>query len=288
MWVSGASSLSVGFTDEATAEAQIKGTDAESDLAVISVKLDDISADTMSKIKIATIGNSDDLVLGEQVVAIGNALGYGQSVTSGYVSALNRDVTLSDGAGGTFTSTGLIQTDAPINSGNSGGALLNMRGELVGINEAKSSMTSSGTTVDGIGFAIPIAKAEPILENLMSLTTREKVSDDQAAYLGVTCADVTSEVSQMYNMPTGVCFTSVIENGPAAEAGAIQGDVLTEFDGREISSYDSLTDVLQYYAAGETVDIVVERSNAGVYEEITLTVTLGSADDMPQQMQSNN
>ena len=286
--VNGATSLSVGFIDETTVEAQIKGTDASSDLAVVSVNLSDIPEETMSEIKVATIGNSDDLVLGEQVVAIGNALGYGQSVTSGYVSALNRDVTLSDGAGGTFTSTGLIQTDAPINSGNSGGALLNMRGELVGINEAKSSMTSSGTTVDGIGFAIPIAKAEPILEDLMSLTTRDKVSDDEASYLGVTCADVTSEISQMYNMPTGVCFTSVIEDGPAAQAGAKQGDVLTEFDGREISDYNSLTSVLQYYAAGETVDLVVQRSNAGEYQEITLTVTLGSAADAPQETQSNN
>lgn len=286
--VNGATSLSVGFIDETTVEAQIKGTDASSDLAVVSVNLSDIPEETMSEIKVATIGNSDDLVLGEQVVAIGNALGYGQSVTSGYVSALDRDVTLSDGAGGTFTSTGLIQTDAPINSGNSGGALLNMRGELVGINEAKSSMTSSGTTVDGIGFAIPIAKAEPILEDLMSLTTRDKVSDDEASYLGVTCADVTSEISQMYNMPTGVCFTSVIEDGPAAQAGAKQGDVLTEFDGREISDYNSLTSVLQYYAAGETVDLVVQRSNAGEYQEITLTVTLGSAADAPQETQSNN
>ena len=286
--VNGATSLSVGFINETTVEAQIKGTDASSDLAVVSVNLSDIPEETMSEIKVATIGNSDDLVLGEQVVAIGNALGYGQSVTSGYVSALNRDVTLSDGAGGTFTSTGLIQTDAPINSGNSGGALLNMRGELIGINEAKSSMTSSGTTVDGIGFAIPIAKAEPILENLMSLTTRDKVSDDEASYLGVTCADVTSEISQMYNMPTGVCFTSVVEDGPAAQAGAKQGDVLTQFDGREISDYDSLRNVLQYYAAGETVDIVVQRSNAGEYQEITLTVTLGAAADAPQETQSNN
>jgi serine protease Do len=283
--VSGANSLSVGFIDETSVEGEIKGTDPGSDLAVVSVKLDDISDETMSAIKIATLGDSDDLALGEQVVAIGNALGMGQSVTSGYVSALNRDVTLSDGTGSSFTSTGLIQIDAPINSGNSGGALLNMQGELIGINEAKSSMTSSGVTVDGVGYAIPIAKAEPILETMMS---RDKVSDEQAAYLGVTCADVSSQISQMYNMPEGVCFTSVVEGGPAEKAGAKQGDVLTEFDGREISGYQSLQDVLQYYPAGETVDMVVQRSDEGVYKEVTLTVTLGSADEMPEELQTNS
>ena len=284
--VNGATSLSVGFIDETSVEAQIKGTDANNDLAVVAVKLADIPEETMNQIKVATLGNSDDLALGEQVVAIGNALGYGQSVTSGYVSALNRDLTLSDGAGGTFTSTGLIQTDAAINSGNSGGALLNMKGELVGINEAKSSMTSSGTTVDGVGFAIPISKAEPILEELMSLTTREKVSEDQAAYLGVTCVDVTSETSQMYNVPTGVCFKTVVEGGPADQAGVKKGDVLTKMDGREISNYASLKEVLQYYAAGEEVEIIVQRASDGEYQEKTLSVTLGSADDMPQQNES--
>ena len=286
--VSGASELSVGFIDETSVEAQIKGTDSDNDLAVVAVKLADISDDTMSQIKVATLGNSDDLVLGEQVVAIGNALGYGQSVTSGYVSALNRDLTLSDGNGSTYTSTGLIQTDAPINSGNSGGALLNMKGELIGINEAKSSSTSSGTTVDGIGFAIPISKAEPILEGLMSLTTREKVSDDQASYLGITCADVSSSISEMYNMPTGVCVTDVVEGSPADEAGVKKGDVLQKLDGREISDYSTLKDVLQYYAAGEEVEIVVQRSNEGEYVEKTLTITLGSASDKPQTESSDD
>ena len=286
--VSGATELSVGFIDESSVEAQVKGTDSENDLAVVAVKLSDISEETMSQIKIATLGNSDDLVLGEQVVAIGNALGYGQSVTSGYVSALNRDLTLSDGNGSTYTSTGLIQTDAPINSGNSGGALLNMKGELIGINEAKSSSTSSGTTVDGIGFAIPISKAEPILEGLMSLTTREKVSDDQASYLGITCADVTSSISQMYNMPTGVCVTDVVEGSPADEAGIKKGDVLQKLDGREISDYSTLKDVLQYYAAGEEVEIVVQRSNEGEYVEKTMTITLGSAADKPQSQTGNS
>ena len=171
--VEGASSLSVGFIDESTVSAEIKGTDAENDLAVISVKLSDISTDTMNQIKIASIGDSDELQLGEQVVAIGNALGYGQSVTSGYVSALNRDLSLTDESGNTINSTGLIQTDAAINPGNSGGALLNMNGELIGINEAKSGTTSSGTTVDNIGFAIPINKAQESLQNLMNQETRE-------------------------------------------------------------------------------------------------------------------
>lgn len=183
--VEGAASLSVGFIDEESVEAEVKGTDVNNDLAVVSVKLSDIPADTMNQIKIATVGDSDQLQLGDQVVAIGNALGYGQSVTSGYVSALNRDLTLTDQSGTTINSTGLIQTDAAINEGNSGGALLNMKGELIGINEAKSSSTSTGATVDNIGFAIPIDKAEESLQQLMNLKTRERVDASQASYLGI-------------------------------------------------------------------------------------------------------
>ncbi len=280
--VQGAQSLSVGFIDEASVEGQIKGSDADNDLAVVSVKLEDIPEETMGQIKIATLGDSDALELGDQVVAIGNALGYGQSVTSGYVSALDRDLTLTDNAGNTIQSTGLIQTDAPINSGNSGGALLNMKGELVGINEAKSSMTSSGTTVDGVGFAIPLAKAEPILEELMNLETRDKVDENQASYLGIEGVNVTSDASEMYGMPVGVGISTVVEGGPADQAGVKRGDVLTEFDGRSIDNFDELKDVLQYYAAGEQVEIVVQRSTEGEYNSVTLTVTLGSAEDMPQ------
>ena len=279
--VEGAQSLSVGFIDETSVEGQIKGSDADNDLAVVSVSLSDIPEDTMSQIKIATLGNSDELELGDQVVAIGNALGYGQSVTSGYVSALNRDLTLTDNAGNTITSTGLIQTDAPINSGNSGGALLNMKGELVGINEAKSSTTASGTTVDGIGFAIPISKAEPILEELMSLETRNKVDESQASYLGIEGVNVTSDASEMYGMPTGVGISNVVEGSPAEQAGMKRGDVLTEFDGRSIDNFDELKDTLQYYAAGEQVEVVVQRSTEGEYHAVTLTVTLGSASDAP-------
>lgn len=277
--VEGADSLSVGFVDETAVEGQIKGTDATNDLAVVAVKLSDISSDTMGQIKIATIGDSDELVLGEQVVAIGNALGYGQSVTSGYVSALDRNLQISSDNGTTNTYTGLIQTDAPINSGNSGGALLNMKGELIGINQAKSSTTQSGTTVDGIGFAIPINKAQESLQNLMNQTTREKVDESQASYLGIQGADVSSEASQMYGMPTGVAVSAVVEGGPAAQAGMLAGDIITGFDGRTITGMSQLQDVLQYYASGETVEVTVQRTDQGEYKEQTVSVTLGSASD---------
>lgn len=277
--VEGASSLSVGFIDESTVSAEIKGTDAENDLAVISVKLSDISTDTMNQIKIASIGDSDELQLGEQVVAIGNALGYGQSVTSGYVSALNRDLSLTDESGNTINSTGLIQTDAAINPGNSGGALLNMNGDLIGINEAKSGTTSSGTTVDNIGFAIPINKAQESLQNLMNQETREKVSEDQASYIGIQGASVSSDEQEKFSIPAGVVVASVVEDGPAAQAGIQEGDIITELDGRSVSSIEGLQDTLQYYAAGETVDIVVQRADNGSYQEQTLSITLGSAQD---------
>ena len=277
--VEGADSLSVGFVDETAVEGQIKGTDATNDLAVVAVKLSDISSDTMGQIKIATIGDSDELVLGEQVVAIGNALGYGQSVTSGYVSALDRNLQISSDNGTTNTYTGLIQTDAPINSGNSGGALLNMKGELIDIIQAKSSTTQSGTTVDGIGFAIPINKAQESLQNLMNQTTREKVDESQASYLGIQGADVSSEASQMYGMPTGVAVSAVVEDGPAAQAGMLAGDIITGFDGRTITGMSQLQDVLQYYASGETVEVTVQRTDQGEYKEQTVSVTLGSASD---------
>lgn len=281
--VEGATSLSVGFIDEESVSGNVKGTDVNNDLAVVSVKLSDIPEDTMNNIKIATVGDSSALQLGDQVVAIGNALGYGQSVTSGYVSALDRDLELTDQSGTTINSTGLIQTDAAINEGNSGGALLNMKGELIGINEAKSSSTSSGTTVDNIGFAIPIDKAEDSLQQLMNLTTREKVDESQASYLGIKGSDVSSEASELYGIPTGVVVAEVVENGPADQAGVKKGDILTELDGRDISSMAQLQDVLQYYAAGEKVDLVVQRSDDGKYKEQTLSITLGSAKDAQNQ-----
>ena len=281
--VEGATSLSVGFIDEESVEGEVKGTDVNNDLAVVSVKLSDIPEDTMNQIKIATVGDSDDLQLGDQVVAIGNALGYGQSVTSGYVSALDRDLTLTDQSGTTINSTGLIQTDAAINEGNSGGALLNMKGELIGINEAKSSSTSTGAAVDNIGFAIPIDKAEESLQQLMNLKTREKVDASQASYLGIRGEDVSAEASELYGIPTGAVITEIVENGPANQAGVKKGDILTELDGRSISSMAQLQDVLQYYAAGETVDLVVQRSDNGEYQAQTLSITLGSADDAQNQ-----
>ena len=278
--VSGDTQRSVSFSDDTTIEGQIKGTDETNDLAVVAVKLSDIPDDTQSQIKIATMGDSDALEVGDQVVAIGNALGSGQSVTSGYVSALDRDVTSTDETTGQeTTSEGLIQTDAAINPGNSGGALLNMSGELIGINEAKYSSTD----VEGMGFAIPIAKAEPILENLMSLTTRYKVDDSDASYIGITMKDVESNVSEAYGIPAGVRVESVVEGSPADEAGIKVGDILTGFDGRTVSNSTGLQEILSYYAAGETVDITVQRADDGEYKEKTLTITLGSASDKPTE-----
>ena len=293
--IEGATQVSVGFVDESVISAQIKGFDEDHDLAVVAVKLSDISDDTMGQIRVATVGDSDKLVLGQQVVAIGNALGYGQSVTSGYVSALNRSLQLSDGTN-TFNSDGLIQTDAAINSGNSGGALLNMKGELVGINEAKRSGNGSQASVDNVGFAIPMAKAEPILEDLMNENTRTRLDDDERGYLGITCADVTSEYSQIYNMPEGVCVTSVVSGGPADQAGIRKGDVITKFDGKSVTSYSKLENRLKYYSSGEEVSVVIQRASGSSYKEQTVKVTLGTSDaissiqnpDSQDQGQDNN
>lgn len=250
--------------------AQVKGMDPDNDLAVISVKLSDIPQDILEEIKVASIGDSDSLAMGEQVVAIGNALGYGQSVTSGYVSALNRHVN-SENVNSSF-----IQTDAAINPGNSGGALLNMNGELIGINSAKIASSE----VEGVGFAIPISKAEPILDDLMSKETRYKVEDeDKASYLGITCTDVTSEAVQVYGMPVGVFVYSIEENGPAAQAGIHKGDVILKIDGTSLKSRDELIERLQYYEAGESVEFVISRAQNGEYKEQTITVTLGAKKD---------
>ncbi len=275
--VEDADSLSVGFIDESSYEAKVKGTDPNVDLAIVAVSLDDISEETMSQIKVATLGNSDDLSLGEQVVVIGNSLGVGQSVFSGCISGFNRELQLYDGTN-YFVSSDLIQTDASINPGASGGALLNMKGELVGINEAKTSYSSSGATVDNVGYAIPISKAEPILEELMAMTTRDKAAEGEEGYLGVTCKDITSDsdLVTVYGFPEGVCFLEVLEGGPAEAAGLQKGDVLTKLDGRTIRSYDELKENLRYYSAGETIEITVLRQGemGGEYEEVTKTVTL--------------
>ncbi len=266
--------LTVTFIDDESYEAQVKGTDKENDLAVVAVKLDDISDDTRSKIKIAKYGDSDSLRVGEQVVAIGNALGYGQSVTTGIVSALNRDITASeDGSEDSATTyQDLIQTDAAINPGNSGGALLNMNGEVIGINSAKAS--ESG--VEGMGYAIPISKAMPILENLMSKQTRSKVDEDKIGYLGINGQGVSDQAVQLYNVPAGVYVTKVQSGSPADKAGLREGDIITKFDGTEVSDMSDLQERLQYYSAGETVELTIQTNKDGAYAEKTLEITLGS------------
>ena len=247
--------------------AKIKGTDADNDLAVVAVQKSDIPNETMSEIKIARLGNSDELVVGEQVVAIGNALGYGQSVTSGWVSALDRSVFMENGS-----TADLIQTDAAINPGNSGGALLNMKGELIGINSAKYA----DSAVEGMGYAIPISKAQPILTNLMNRKTRDKVDESKAGYLGIQPADVPEEAIRMYNMPAGVFVIEVSEGGAAMQAGLQKGDIIMELDGQKVSGMSDLAEKLQYYEAGETIDIVIGRPRNGEYEEQTLSVNLDS------------
>lgn len=246
--------------------AKIKGTDPDNDLAVLAVLKSDIPSETMQEIKIAKIGSSDDLTVGSQVVAIGNALGYGQSVTSGWISALNRSVTTSDGTG-----SDLIQTDAAINPGNSGGALLNMHGELIGINSAKYA----DETVEGMGYAIPISKARPILEELMNRKTREIVNEADAAYMGVQVANLSNEAIRMYNMPAGAFVVEVTGNEAADLAGLRRGDIIIKMDGQKISGREDLIDRLRYYEAGETVEIVYERAIEGEYREDTLEVTFG-------------
>ena len=274
--VEGADTITVAFNDDAVYEAQIKGNAADSDLAVIAVKLEDMSEETLGSIKVVTLGDSDSLQIGEQVVAIGNALGYGQSVTSGWVSAVNREMVDSDG-----NSTGkLIQTDAAINPGNSGGALLNMRGELIGINSAKAAATE----VEGMGYAIPIATAQPILDELMNRETRYKAAEDKAAYIGVTCMSVESEASKMYGIPTGAFVDSVEEGGPAEAAGIKKGDIIVKFDGIAITGSTELVSKLEYYEAGETVDVVISRAENGEYKEQTVSVTLGKRSEMKQSV----
>ena len=256
---------------EDAVSAKIKGTDADNDLAVVAVKKSDIPEDTLNQIKIAQIGSSDDLAVGQQVVAIGNALGYGQSVTSGWISALNRTISTDDGT----NSTGLIQTDAAINPGNSGGALLNMKGELIGINSAKYA----DSAVEGMGYAIPISKAKPILEELMNRETREKVDSSKKGYLGVSLANLTTEAIEMYNMPTGAFVRSVEDDSPAQVAGICKGDIIVKFDGQKVSDGDDLLDKLQYYKSGEKIEAVIARATNGEYEENTIELTLGTRSD---------
>ena len=253
--------------------AKIKGYDSQKDLAVISVNLSDIPEEIKGKISIATIGDSSKLRVGEQVVAIGNALGYGQSVTTGIVSALNREVSVSGATGETITNK-LIQTDAAINPGNSGGALINMQGEVIGINSAKLAAQE----VEGMGYAIPITAVESIIGDLMNKETRDKVESSKAGYLGIECLSVTSDVAMAYDLPMGCYVKSVLEGSAAEKAGICAGDVIVKLDGSTISSDTELVEALGYYEAGETVDIVVKSRESG-YQEQTLSVTLGRREE---------
>lgn len=271
--VEGAETLSVGFCDSTACEAKVKGYDSEKDLAVVAVSLDDIDSDTMDAITIATIGNSDDLKVGAQVVAIGNALGYGQSVTTGIVSAKNRqlnsDDTVGDYDSDSNSATNLIQTDAAINPGNSGGALLNMNGEVVGINSAKLASTE----VEGIGYAIAISDVTDTLENLMNEETRDKV--DNHGVLGITVQSVDSEVSEAYGVPEGVLVRDVTEGGAADKAGIEAKTIITKFAGKVVTTKEQLVDFLSYYEPGEDVELTIEVLDGKGYKEETVTVTLG-------------
>lgn len=249
--------------------AKIKGTDENNDLAVVTVKKSDVPSDTLSRIKVAKLGSSDSLIVGEQVVAIGNALGYGQSVTSGWISALNRNIDISDGSG-----TDLIQTDAAINPGNSGGALLNLQGEVIGINSAKYA-ENADRAVEGMGYAIPISKAQPILENIMNRKTREIVNDEDAAYMGIKLRYRSQEVKQMYGMPSGAFISEVTPGEAADEAGICEGDIVEVMDGLAITDEKDLLEKLRYYEAGETVEMVVARFAEEGYGQTTIRVTFG-------------
>lgn len=273
--VQGAEELKVAFIDQVAVDASIKGTDADSDLAVIAVPIKNISSDTLSKIAIASLGNSDDLKVGQGVVAIGNALGYGQSVTVGYVSALDRSVQTEDG-----TSRDLLQTDAAINPGNSGGALLNMRGEVVGINSAKYSSTE----VEGMGYAIPISKAQDIIDTLMTRKTRTQVTDANQGYLGIQCKNIDAVTSQQLGMPQGVFIYKIVEGGAASQSDLREKDIITKFDGQGIKTYDDLTNMLKYYEGGTTVTLTVQSLENGQYVERNVDITLGKRPaEAPQQ-----
>ncbi len=268
--VNGADSITVGFVDSEIYDATVKGADSEIDLAVIGVKMSDLKDDTLDAIKVAVMGDSESLRVGEQVVAIGNAIGYGQSVTTGIVSALDRDVP-DDGS-----ETHFIQTDAAINPGNSGGALLNMKGEVIGINSAKIA----STYVEGIGYAIPMETANPTIEMLMNRKSRDKVDEDKAGYLGITGVSVDDQTSTMYGIPVGIYLQEIVKDSPAEKAGLLKGDIIKKFDGISVSSIAELRNNLDYYEAGEKVDLTICRQEDGEYVDKTVTVTLVSRKDV--------
>ena len=293
--VDGADTLSVSFVDNQVCEAAIKGTDSDNDLAVIAVPLSEIPDDTMNNIAVATMGDSDSVKVGEQVVAIGNALGYGQSVTTGIISAANRVISdsSSDGSSNETTSdssttdtTGktYLQTDAAINPGNSGGALLNMNGEVIGINSAKLASTE----VEGMGYAIPVSRVSGIIENLMNEQTRTKVAAKDQGTIGIKCLDVNSQIQQAYNMPAGIYISEVTSGGAAENAGLKSGYVLTSFDGHSVTTTSELKSLLQYYSAGETVEVEAQVPNNGSYETKTFSLTLGKNTTSSEDQQSDS
>ncbi|WP_320919637.1 S1C family serine protease [Eisenbergiella porci] len=271
--VADSTKLSVKFIDDEVVEAQIKGTSPSMDLAVIAVKLEDINSSTKGSIAIATMGDSDTLKVGEPVIAIGNALGYGQSVTTGVVSALNRTLEVSE----TGTSNALIQTDAAINPGNSGGALLDIKGQVIGINSNKIG----GSTIEGMGYAIPISSAKPIIEELMNRETKEKVDESNRGFLGISCINVTKAMGEAYGMPEGIYVAQVYPATGADNAGLVKGDIITGFAGATVTTQDDLTNSMQYYAVGDTVELTIMRGNPTEgYQEQKVNVTLTSQEAM--------
>ncbi len=272
--IEGAKELTVAFFDETAVEATVKGTDASMDLAVIVVKKADMEPDTLKQIKVATLGSSDTLRVGESAIAIGNALGYGQSVTVGYISAMNREVDIER------TSMTLLQTDAAINPGNSGGALLNAKGEVIGINTVKFV----DSTVEGMGYAIPISKAIPIINDLMN---HEVIAEAEQGYLGIQGEDVTEEYTQRFNMPKGVYVVKIEDGSPADGCGLKAGDIVTKLGERDVTSMETLRNILANKKAGEEVEMVVQRNTEkGEYQEVTIKVVLGAKKDMPEQEQT--
>lgn len=271
--VEDATSLKVTFIDQETVDAVIKGTDPETDLAVIAISLDQIKDGTKSQIRPATLGNSDDLKPGQGVIAIGNALGYGQSVTVGYISAVNREVQTEEG-----NTRLLLQTDAAINPGNSGGALLNMKGELVGINAAKYASTE----VEGIGYAIPISKSEDIINQLMTRKSRTSVPEEERGYLGIQGTNVDENAARTFGMPKGAYIYRILENGAAAASELREKDIITKVDGQTVRSMEGLQEILAGYRSGEQAELTVQRQVDGSYQELTVTVTLAG---MPQEDQ---
>ena len=265
--VSGATDMKVTFTDSTQVAAAVKGTDSATDLAIIAVKLSDIPSDTMSKIKVATLGNSDNVKVGQQVIAIGNALGYGQSLTVGYISALDREITDENGIQHTY-----IQTDAAINPGNSGGALLDLNGNVIGINAAKNASTE----VEGMGFVIPISKAQEILNNLMTKKTREAVDESAQGYLGIQGTNIDANASKEYGMPVGIYVYKIVEGGAAANSDLKEKDIITKFDGQSVTNMEELKQMLTYYEGGSTVSLTVQSLVNGSYVEHEVQITLGT------------